>query len=330
MSVDIIRQLFIGRDDTYSIQNYDGTYIRVDERLTDEIIEKHLNGEITIGIYQLDKSSYIKWICFDFDESKSNALKLFEYLKSHEKYRKACLLEDTGGRGAHVWIFFNPKIPARVGRYLANEILKKVGVKCEVFPKQEEISSEGFGNQVRLPLGIHRKYGKRSILLEPLNLNEIIPIEIPPDVIEEIDELIKHKKDLEERKRAIPTGLIPWWVECKAFDRIIYGNIEEGTRNECGFWLARLFRNSGFPRWMTEEILLCWNRHLKCTPLPEREIKTIVKSVYSKGYSVGKLSLKKNPITRIYCENCLNEVCSTKKKKKRSIEELMRKKGEER
>ena len=202
-------------------------------------------------------------------------------------------MEDTGGRGAHVWMFFDPKIPACVGRYLANEIVEKTGVKCEIFPKQDKISLKGFGNQVRLPLGIHRKYGRRSILLEPPSLEEIQPVNIPTDVVEEIKELIRRKEEMEKVKKVVPTGLIPWWAECKAFDRIIYGNIEEGTRNECGFWLARLFRNSTFPRWMTEEILLCWNRHLKCTPLPEREISNIVKSVYSKGYAVGKLSLKK-------------------------------------
>ena len=315
--IKVIRRLFINREDTYVIQQDNGTYIRISKPLTDEIIQKHLDGEITIGVYQHDLESKIKWICFDFDEDKSQALELFGYLKSHEKYQNACLLEDTGGRGAHVWIFFEPKIPAGVGRYLAYEIIDKIGVQCEVFPKQDKISPKGFGNQVRLPLGIHRKYGRRSILLEPPTLDEIVPVKIPPEVINEILELKKRKEDLEEARKVILTGLIPWWVECKAFDRIIHANIEEGTRNECAFWLARLFRNSAFPSWMTEEILLCWNRHLKCTPLPEREIKTIVRSVYSKGYSVGKLSLRKNPITSVYCEGCVKEVCKKRTKKKK-------------
>jgi len=316
--IEVIRHLFIGRDDTYIIQNDDGSYRRIDEPLTDKVIERHLKGEISIGIYQHDLDSNIKWICFDFDENKSDALKVFQYLRSHDKYKSACLLEDTGGRGAHVWIFFDPKIPACVGRYLDNEIVEKVGVKCEIFPKQDKISSKGFGNQVRIQLGIHRKYGTRSILLEPSSLEEIQSVSIPSEVIDEIKELIRRKEESEKVKKVIPTGLIPWWVECKAFDRIIYGNIEEGTRNECGFWLARLFRNSAFPRWMTEEILLCWNRHLKCTPLHEREIRNIVKSVYSKGYAVGKLSLKKNPITSVYCEGCIKQVCKKKEKRKKS------------
>jgi (2Fe-2S) ferredoxin len=311
-----IRRLFVGRDDTYVLQNNDGTYKRIDEPLTDEVISKHLKGDITIGIYQHDLNSFIKWVCFDFDENKSDALKVFEYLKSHEKYREACLLEDTGGRGAHVWLFFESPIPASVGRYLANEIVERLKVKCEVFPKQDKISEKGFGNQVKLPLGLHRKYGRFSMFLDPSSLNEIKPVSIPKEVIMEIEEFIKHKSEKDEVEKIIPTGLIPWWIECKAFDRIIYGNIEEGTRNECGFWISRLLRNSGFPSWMTEEVLLCWNRHLKCQPLPEKEIRTIVKSVYSKGYSIGKLSLKKNPETSVYCEGCVKNVCSKRKEKK--------------
>jgi len=316
--IQAIRRLFIGRDDTFAVQNDDGSYTRVEKPLTDEIILKHLSGEITIGVYQLDLNSNIKWICWDFDENKADALKVYEYLKNHERYGKACVLEDTGGRGAHVWLFFNPMIPGYVGKFIGNEIAEKLGVKCEVFPKQEKVNLDGFGSLVRLPFGVHRKYGRRSIILDPSSIDEVEPVAIPQDVIMEIEELIKHKGEMEEMKKVIPAGLIPWWVECKAFDRIIYGNIEEGTRNECGFWIARLLRNSGFPSWMTEEVLQCWNRHLKCRSLPEREIHTIVKSVYSKGYSVGKLSLKKTPETSVYCEGCVKPVCSEKKTRKKN------------
>jgi hypothetical protein len=322
--VRTMRALFIGRDDTYVVQNDDGSYVRVDGKLTDEIIEDHLAGKITIGVYQHDLDSRIKWIVFDFDESKPDALKLFNYLRSHERYRDACLLEDTGGRGAHVWVFFNPAIPACVGRYLAEEILEKVQVKCEIFPKQDKISPKGFGNQVRLPLGIHRKYGRFGVLIDPVNLEDVQPVKIPDEVIDDVKEILSKREEEEKIAKTIPTGLIPWWVECKAFDRIIYGNIDEGTRNECGFWLARLFRNSLFPSWMTETLLLCWNQHLKCPPLPDGEVQTIVRSVYSKGYSVGKLSLKKNPLTSVYCEGCIKMVCVKRDREKRETSPLIK------
>ena len=311
--IEKIRELFIVRDDTFAIQLDDGTYNRVNEHLTDDIILKHLNGEITIAVYQLDNNSLIKWVCFDFDKNKYDALKLFEYLKSHEKYRKSCIIEDTGGRGAHVWIFFNPTIPASVGKFLASEIIKNVEVECEIFPKQDNIF-EGVGNCVRLPFGVHRKYGRRSIILEPPSLDEIEAAYIPSSEIEEILESLKN--EVEENKKVV-TGLVPWWVDCKAFDRIIRGDVDEGSRNECGFWVARLFRNSGFPSWLAETALEVWNQHLR-KPLSNREITSIVKSVYRRGYSIGQLSLKKNELTKQYCEGCVKPVCLPKRKIEKS------------
>jgi hypothetical protein len=38
--------------------------------------------------------------------------------------------------------------------------------QLEVFPKQDHVSGQGFGNLVKLPLGVHRKTGKRSYFYE--------------------------------------------------------------------------------------------------------------------------------------------------------------------
>ncbi len=65
-NADLIRDLFIIRSDTYAQQGAN-QYIRVESELTNEIIQLHLSGEITIGSYQLNKESKCKWICFDFD-----------------------------------------------------------------------------------------------------------------------------------------------------------------------------------------------------------------------------------------------------------------------
>jgi hypothetical protein len=313
--INRIRELFVARDDVYAVQREDGSYLKVEAPLTDEVVQAHLRGELTLGVYQLDRNSNVKWICLDFDGSKPEALRAHEYFKAHDKYARACALEDTGGRGAHVWVFVSPPIPAKVARYLALEAVKKLDVTCEVFPKQEEVEPGGYGSLVKLPLGIHRKYGRWSVFLDPGDLNGIEPVEVPREVIEEIEGLLVKEVPAEEKVELV--GLVPWWAECKAFDRIIRGDIEEGTRNECGFWLARLMRNSCFPSWLTRELLLCWNRHLKCTPLPEREIETIAKSVYSKGYAIGRLSLRNNPETSVYCEGCINSVCLRRKTEKK-------------
>ncbi|RLJ03516.1 MAG: hypothetical protein DRP11_00550 [Candidatus Aenigmatarchaeota archaeon] len=296
--VSLIRKLFVTRTDTYAVQRETGEYVRIPEPITDEVIKSHLRGEITVGVYQLSKDSKVKWICWDFDGNRSEALKLFEYLRKKQQYQNAVMLEHTGGRGAHVWLFFDPPIPAKAARNLAVKIASKVNVVCEIFPKQDSVDENGFGNLVKLPLGIHRKYGKRSIVIEP-ELEEITPVKLPDDVVEEL-----------------LTGpeILPKFIEwggCLAIARIWQG-VDEGSRNEACFLLSRILFYTGVPREGAELLLTWWNRRNN-PPLPERELITTVRSAYQRGYSVGVRSLKKNPVLSKFCEGCRHCIFEAKK-----------------
>src|SRR5207244_4702870 len=78
---------------------------------------------------------------------------------------------ERSRRGAHLWIFFEKPLLARHCRiYIYNLARRlKVPVKgraglaegIEVFPRQDELAPEEFGNAIRGPLGIHRGAGKR-------------------------------------------------------------------------------------------------------------------------------------------------------------------------
>jgi hypothetical protein len=67
--VELLERIFVNRTDCYCIQLKQG-YSKVAEPLTNEILLKHLSGEITVGSYQLDSCNYVKWLCFDFDPEK--------------------------------------------------------------------------------------------------------------------------------------------------------------------------------------------------------------------------------------------------------------------
>ncbi|MBR9976148.1 MAG: hypothetical protein KFF77_11250 [Bacteroidetes bacterium] len=64
---ELYKQLFINRDDVYLFQKAEGDYEKVASALTDSI----LFGDLTIGTYQLDRQSQIKYACLDFDLRKS-------------------------------------------------------------------------------------------------------------------------------------------------------------------------------------------------------------------------------------------------------------------
>ena len=62
----------------------------------------------------------------------------------------------------HVWLLLQP-VEAVKAREFGKAILKELGIKkMEVFPKQVQISRQGYGNLVKLPFATHRKTGNQS------------------------------------------------------------------------------------------------------------------------------------------------------------------------
>lgn len=165
--VQAIENLFINRDDVYPRQ-MDGLneYKVIKDKIDKDIIARHLSGDITIGSFQIDpEDNKVKWICFDFDghlaEELEKAKKLFNKLK--EKGFNP-LLEFSGRRGYHVWLFIEP-VDASVARKFAIAISKEAKPH-EVFPRQDKIEKNEFGGQVKIPIGFHRVSGKRSLFFD--------------------------------------------------------------------------------------------------------------------------------------------------------------------
>ena len=63
-------RLWASRFDVYAEQQSNGSYLKVEESLTAEVIKRHLRQEITVGFYQLDKNNMVKWLCWDLDPEK--------------------------------------------------------------------------------------------------------------------------------------------------------------------------------------------------------------------------------------------------------------------
>jgi len=192
-TVTLLYSLFSGREGVYARQwkNTEGVtgYIPVKEPLNEKTIINHLNGNITIGIYQHRLDSTINWICFDIDIAKhvlNNALTNNDYFKELDnlcqdiaveiydecaKFNIPVYIENSGYKGRHCWIFAEKPINARIAKKFGDTLkanLKKIipEVSLEVFPKQNFVKPDGLGNLVKLPLGIHIATGKRSFFVD--------------------------------------------------------------------------------------------------------------------------------------------------------------------
>ena len=137
--------------------------------LSAETIRRHLEGDITIGLYSVNPGTQrCKWIAMDGDYADS--LKhLCELQWELQKQRVESALEQSR-RGAHLWVFAEQPLLARECRLLISSLSRKLGIPVkgagtaegiEIFPKHDELKDGDFGNAIRGPLGIHRAISAR-------------------------------------------------------------------------------------------------------------------------------------------------------------------------
>ena len=158
---------FIPRSDMYPIQRHDGRYVTVRKPLTASLVESHLLGRITLGAYALNPDSRARWLCYDADSGVS-----WTYLQA----MALALLSDgvpayleQSRRGGHLWLFLptTPPVSGASARQFGRQLLQTHHVEnVELFPKQDRLTT-GPGSLVRLPLGRHRKDGRRYHFIQP-------------------------------------------------------------------------------------------------------------------------------------------------------------------
>lgn len=137
--------------------------------LTGATIRRHLEGEITLGLYAINPATQrSKWVAIDADypDAMEDLLKL-QYSLQQDNVEAAL---EMSRRGGHLWVFMEQPALARDCRiYIYNWALK-LGMRIkgiglaegiEVFPKHSELREGEFGNAIRGPLGIHRGANRR-------------------------------------------------------------------------------------------------------------------------------------------------------------------------
>jgi hypothetical protein len=176
---ELVQQRIINRDDVHAMQLPDGSYVRRASPITPELVLRHLRGDITLGTYLLDIQDRVKVIIVDLDRRDRNPIGglkaafqslAAEILKRANRIGLLGALEDSGSRGIHVWFLFETGIPASRARAAAR-FLDGLGsahplISLEIFPKQDTRGPGGYGNLIKLPWGINRKSGNRSVFVD--------------------------------------------------------------------------------------------------------------------------------------------------------------------
>jgi len=239
--IKLFHSLFKGREDVFAVRwekssksgympvyNYDmyhyrahkmngGTFQNYPHKtylpLTDNEVQKHLNGIQQIGVYPLLQDNTSWFLVADFDKQnwKVEAVNFLNACK--EENIPAYLERSRSGNGGHVWIFFEKPYVAIRSRKIFITILEESGIFSmfdksssfdRLFPNQDFLSGKGLGNLIALPFFKPALEKGNSCFINPVTfepytdqwqfLKEINRVSI--DVLENLFQNISTTQDL--------------------------------------------------------------------------------------------------------------------------------------
>ena len=143
--------------------------------LTDAVVESHLLGRETIGVYPLLPEETCWFLAVDLDK-KSWQEDAGAFLNTCAAMGVPAVLERSrSGKGGHIWIFFDEPVPAITARKLGSALLTRtmeqrhqLGLDTYVrfFPNQDTMPRGGFGNLIAFPLQFGPRKQGNSVFLD--------------------------------------------------------------------------------------------------------------------------------------------------------------------
>ncbi|WP_133144160.1 TOTE conflict system archaeo-eukaryotic primase domain-containing protein [Pseudomonas fragi] len=171
--------------------------------LDEQVLYRHLAGEIVAGVYPLLTDDTCNFLAVDFDEADWRD-DLLGFAQSCRELDVPVALEiSRSGNGAHAWVFFARAVTAQDARRLGTAIIShtcartrqlKLSSYDRLFPNQDRMPKGGFGNLIALPLQKKaREYGCSVFVddeLKPYVDQWAFLASIQPMAVEDIDPAI--------------------------------------------------------------------------------------------------------------------------------------------
>ena len=221
--------------------------------------DEQLQGQFRVGTYCFSPDQTVSWLCYDFD-GQGHAAALadpldaaLQCLRTLSKAGLTGYLEKSGGgAGWHVWMFFEEPFPAAKARDLAQLFVPKdvrlesgepadarAGHGIEVFPKQDSISTGGFGSQVWLPWWVGAPEGANEFYREDgsAELQKYVPVSFESVSVEVVKTLLG-EIPINGKDKNVSDSWKSWRAEALAKLPLekVYGELFTGKKN-AGGWL---------------------------------------------------------------------------------------------
>lgn len=143
--------------------------------VTDDVIFRHLKGEITAGVFPLLVDDRCYFLAIDFDDAQWREDARAVLQTCLENDLPAALEISRSGEGAHLWLFFANATPAREVRKLGTALISATCARTRqlkltsydrLFPNQDTMPKGGFGNLIALPLQKYPRELGRSVFVD--------------------------------------------------------------------------------------------------------------------------------------------------------------------
>ena len=158
----------------------DGCEYKEYTELSNDLIQKHIEGKIILGVYPLLDDNTCHFIAGDFDnhDGKRDPLsdvKAFYYVCEVQEI-PCYILRSSSGNGFHAYIFFSSAVPAWKARIVMFALLREADVIGEdqnlssfdrLFPNQDEHSNGRIGNLIALPFQGEASKNGHTLILDP-------------------------------------------------------------------------------------------------------------------------------------------------------------------
>jgi hypothetical protein len=275
-------ELFAGRTDVY------GTYFVKEERhdgkqkghgktmrepITDEVWTAHLDGTKMLGVVPIRLDGTVAWFAGDIDKY---SIDLPDLERKCQALNIPAVICRSKSGGAHMYVFVNGTAPASLARKAMAKWLKQLGhEKCEIFPKQDEVTEETTGNWINLPYYGGDKTDRYAFGIngERLSLAEFEQLANARAIpAKELEQLVGAKSPKQDKG---PYADAPPCVE-----RIFTESQQEGGRNNTLTQIAIYFQKADPDNWKDQATAA--NYRVFSDPLPMEEVNHILRSV-SKG-----------------------------------------------
>lgn len=244
------------------------------EPVTEELWQRHLDGEYFLGIIPIDEDGNCQFGCIDVDRYD---IDLGEIARELERRGLPMVVCRSKSGGAHVYLFLARPTPAPDLRRKLKHIAASMGWgDCEIFPKQNQFLAErgDLANWLNMPYQNASKPDRYAVkktmaamsLSEFLTRAESLRVDLDTD-------LGKMEEPADDSLSDGPPCL----------QHLCEVGFPEGQRNNGFFALATFCKKKYGSKW--KEMLEEYNRRYFSPPRPADEVADVMKRIGDKDYN---------------------------------------------